>query len=125
MNAPPRRLEGPGTASSDASAGAGHPRPGPRGVDRELSRWELDAGHIKVFSERWPLKYLVSNEGLCLGVDLVRASYLLLLHRGGFIFERRPVGDTVVEDLNYEIRAIVAELRREHGQVLPSPAPAR
>jgi hypothetical protein len=70
---------------------------------------------MKVYSERLALKYLVSNHGLCLGVDMKRASYLFLVSRRGVRFERRPVGDTVVERLDYEIPAIVDALERERA----------
>lgn len=65
---------------------------------------------MKIVSEYWPLKYLFSDHGVCLGIDTKRASYLFLLHRGGWILRRRPVGDTIVEDLDYEIPAIVRAL---------------
>ncbi len=68
---------------------------------------------MKILSERWPLKYLVSGHGLCLGVDTRRCSYLFLIHRGGLVFRRRPVGDKVVENLDYEIPAIVRALDAE------------
>ncbi len=71
---------------------------------------------MKVYSERLPLKYLISDHGVCLGVDLKRRSYLLLVHRGGWIFQRRPVGDTVVEDLGYEIPDIVHALETEGAE---------
>ena len=59
------------------------------------------------------LKYLVSNHGLCLGVDMKQRSYLFLVSRRGVVFQRRPVGDKVVENLDYEIPAIVQALERE------------
>jgi hypothetical protein len=68
---------------------------------------------MKIYSERLFLKYLFSNHGLCLGVDMKRASYLFLVSRAGVVFERRPVGDKVVENLDYEIPAIVEALRAE------------
>ena len=68
---------------------------------------------MKIYSERLPLKYLLSYHGLCLGVDLKRCSYLFLVSREGLLFRRRPVGDTVVERLDYEIPAIVAALAAE------------
>ena len=66
---------------------------------------------MKILSERLPIKYLVSDHGVCLGVDTERCSYLFLIHRGGVIFQRRPVGDRVVEDLDYHIPDIVFALR--------------
>lgn len=68
---------------------------------------------MKILSENWPVKYLLSGHGVCLGLDTKRRSYLLLLHAGGFVFRRRPVGDTIVEDLDYEIPAIVRALEGE------------
>lgn len=68
---------------------------------------------MKIVSEYWPIKYLLSDHGLCLGLDTERCSYLFLVHRGGILLRRRPVGDRVVEDLQYEIPAIVAALHAE------------
>lgn len=65
---------------------------------------------MKVYSERLPIKYLFSNHGLCLGVDTKRASYLFLISSKGIVFRRRPVGDTIVEDLQYEIPCIHSAL---------------
>lgn len=70
---------------------------------------------MKLYSERLFLKYLFSNHGLCFGVDMKDRSYLLLFSRRGVVFQRRPVGDKVVENLDYEIPAIVAALDRERG----------
>jgi hypothetical protein len=70
---------------------------------------------MKIYSERWPLKYLVSDHGLCLGVDTKKCSYLFLLARNGVILRRRPVGDKVVENLDYEIPAIVRALAAQHA----------
>ena len=78
---------------------------------RETERFEVSRGRLRVYSERWPIKYLVSNDGICLGVDTKRRSFLLLAYRDGILFRERPVGDTVVEDLNYEIPAIVRAVR--------------
>jgi hypothetical protein len=61
---------------------------------------------VKIYSERFAIKYLFSNSGVCLGVDTKRCSYLFIISRMGILFERRPVGDKVVENLNYEIPAI-------------------
>ncbi|MGD0589004.1 MAG: hypothetical protein ABSA63_09485 [Thermoplasmata archaeon] len=68
---------------------------------------------MKIVSERLPIKYLFSNYGVCLGIDTVRCSFLFLLHRGGIVLQRRPVGDKVVEDLHYEIPEIARALARE------------
>jgi hypothetical protein len=68
---------------------------------------------VKIYSERLPLKYLLSDHGLCLGVDLKRCSYLFLASRSGLLLQRRPVGDKVVENLDYEIPEIVRALAAE------------
>ena len=65
---------------------------------------------MKLYSERLFLKWLVSNHGICLGIDTKRASFLFLLSRQGLILKRRPVGDKVVENLDYEIPRIVDAL---------------
>ncbi len=75
---------------------------------------------MKIYSERLFLKYLVSDHGLCLGVDMRDRSYLFLLSRTGLVLQRRPVGDKVVEDLDYEIPDIVRALASE-----PSPLELR
>ena len=58
-----------------------------------------------------PLKYLFSDKGLCFGVDTKKASYLFLVSTTGLILKRRPVGDKVVENNNYDIPLIVRDLR--------------
>ncbi|MHB1435271.1 MAG: hypothetical protein ACYCPN_05180 [Thermoplasmata archaeon] len=68
---------------------------------------------MKLYSERLFLKWLVSNHGICFGVDMKHRSYLLLASSRGIVFQRRPVGDKVVENLDYEIPAIVDALRAE------------
>ena len=68
---------------------------------------------MKILSERLPIKYLLSDHGVCLGIDTVRCSFLFLLYRGGIVLRRRPVGDRVVEDLDYHIPAIVTALQRD------------
>jgi len=75
---------------------------------------------MKIVSERWPIKYLFSEHGVCLGIDTVRCSYLFLLHRGGIVLQRRPVGDKVVENLFYEIPDIARALASER---VPPPGP--
>lgn len=71
---------------------------------------------MKIFSERFPVKYLFSNAGVCIGIDTKKASYLFLVSKLGVLMKRRPVGDTVVEDLDYEIaeihRALVGSQER-------------
>jgi hypothetical protein len=71
---------------------------------------------VKLYSERLPLKYLLSDHGLCLGVDMKRCSYLFLASRSGVVLQRRPVGDKVVENLDYEIPDIVRALAAEAAQ---------
>ena len=61
---------------------------------------------MKIYSERFVLKYLFSDQGICLGVDLKEKSYLFLICTRGIIFRRRNKGDKVVENLNYEINSI-------------------
>jgi len=68
---------------------------------------------VKILSERFPIKYLFSDHGICLGVDTVRCSFLFLMHRGGIVLQRRPVGDRIVEDLDYHIPDIVIGLRQD------------
>jgi hypothetical protein len=74
---------------------------------------------MKILSERWPIKYLVSDHGLCLGVDTVRCSFLFLAHRGGIVLQKRPVGDRIVEDLDYHIPDIALALREEAHRAAP------
>lgn len=66
---------------------------------------------MKIYSERLPLKYLFSDRGICLGIDTKRSSYLFLICKRGILLRRRPVGDTVVEDLDYEIDDIYRTIR--------------
>jgi hypothetical protein len=68
---------------------------------------------MKIYSERFAIKYLFSCSGICLGVDTKRCSYLFIASRLGVLFQRRPVGDKVVENLNYEINAIHKALIEE------------
>lgn len=77
----------------------------------ESFRWS--GRSLLVYSERWPIKYLLSNHGLCLGVDTKRRSVLFLACRDGIFVRFRPVGDTVVEDLAYDIPQIARALRVE------------
>ncbi|MCI4319331.1 MAG: hypothetical protein L3J87_05315 [Thermoplasmata archaeon] len=70
---------------------------------------------VKVYSERLFLKYLFSNHGVCFGIDMKDRSYLLLLSKAGLILQRRPVGDKVVENLDYEIPEIVSALAAERS----------
>lgn len=68
---------------------------------------------MKIYSERLFLKYLLSDHGLCFGIDMKDRSYLFLVSSQGVVFRRRPVGDKVVENLDYEIPAIVRALDDE------------
>jgi hypothetical protein len=68
---------------------------------------------VKIYSERLFLKYLFSDHGFCFGIDMKDRSYLFLGSRSGLILQRRPVGDKVVENLDYEIPQIVAALKAE------------
>jgi hypothetical protein len=61
---------------------------------------------VKIYSERFFLKYLFSDRGICLGVDMEGRSYLFLICSRGIIFRRRKRGDRVVEDLDYDIDRI-------------------
>jgi hypothetical protein len=91
---------------------------------RETEHFEVRRGRLRVYSERWPIKYLVSNHGVCLGIDTKRQSFLFLAYRRGLLFRQRPVGDTVVEDLDYEIPEIVRALTIGPGdQAAPPPTP--
>jgi hypothetical protein len=78
---------------------------------RQTEHFELARGRLRVYSERWPLKYLLTNDGLCLGIDTKRQSFLFLAYRGGLLVQKRPVGDTVVEDLDYDIPSVVRALQ--------------
>ncbi|MCL5786142.1 MAG: hypothetical protein M1151_05700 [Candidatus Thermoplasmatota archaeon] len=62
--------------------------------------------NIKIYSETFPLKYLLSNHGLCLGVDTKRLCLLALVCTKGIIALKRPVGDLVVENNEYDIPLI-------------------
>jgi hypothetical protein len=72
---------------------------------------------LKIYSERFPIKYLFSNEGVCLGVDTKKKSFLFILSRRGTMFRQRPAGDTVVEDLDYEINEIFEAIRASSFKV--------
>lgn len=76
-----------------------------------IERFDLGRGRLMVYSERWPIKYLLSQHGLCLGIDTKRRSFLFLICREGIVVRRRPVGDTIVEDLHYHIPGIVRALK--------------
>jgi hypothetical protein len=80
-------------------------------LPRETEHFEMTRRRIRIYSEAWPIKYLLSNQGVCLGLDTKRRSFLLLADRDGLMFRQRPVGDTVVEDLDYNIPEIARALR--------------
>lgn len=81
----------------------GHaPTPAPHG---------LESRGLKLYSERLFLKWLISNFGICFGIDMKRSSYLFLISKRGILLRRRPVGDKVVENLDYEIPQIVVALQ--------------
>ncbi len=66
---------------------------------------------MKIYSELFPVKYLLSDKGVCLGLDTKRCSYIFILSRRGMTLRRRPVGDKVVENLDYEIDLIDRAIR--------------
>ncbi|MEM0158708.1 MAG: hypothetical protein QW812_04270 [Thermoplasmataceae archaeon] len=70
-------------------------------------------GAFKLYSERFPLKYLFSERGICIGVDTKKCSYLFLVCRYGILLRRRNVGDKVVENLGYEIELIYRAVKNE------------
>lgn len=80
---------------------------------REAERFSWSGRNLIVYSERLPIKYLLSNHGLCLGFDSRRRSLLFLVSRSGLFLRFRPVGDTVVEDLGYDIPGIAEALKAE------------
>jgi hypothetical protein len=84
--------------------------PSPR-VPRATERFHWSGRELMVYSERLPIKYLVSNHGISFGIDSARTSFLFLACRDGVFLRTRPVGDTVVEDLDYEIPAIARALK--------------
>lgn len=68
---------------------------------------------MKIYSEFFPIKYLLSDKGVCLGIDTKRFSLLFLASKKGILFRKRPVGDKVVEQLDYEIDLIDRAIRKE------------
>jgi len=71
---------------------------------------------VKLYSERFPIKYLLSEKGICLGVDTKRRSFLFIVCVLGLMFRQRNVGDKVVENLNYEITDIYRAIASEPQQ---------
>lgn len=84
-------------------------------VRRPTSRFEWSGRFLQLYSERLPIKYLVSNQGVCLGIDTKRRSFLFIASAVGILARVRPVGDTVVETLDYDIGRIVRALREPPG----------
>ena len=70
---------------------------------------------MKVYSERFPIKYLISDRGICLGVDTKKRSFLFIICAAGMMFRQRPVGDKVVENLDYEIMDVYNHIWSETG----------
>lgn len=83
---------------------------------RATERFHWSGRELMVYSERLAIKYLVSNHGISLGIDSARTSFLFLACRDGVFLRTRPVGDTVVEDLDYEIPAIARALKTQDRQ---------
>jgi hypothetical protein len=82
-------------------------------VPRATEQFLWKGRRLLIYSERLPLKYLLSNQGICLGIDSRSRSILFLLSRDGLFLRFRPVGDTVVEDLDYDLPRIVQALKSE------------
>ncbi len=70
---------------------------------------------MKIYSERFPIKYLISDKGVCLGVDTKKRSFLFIICGAGMMFRQRPVGDKIVENLDYEIMDIYNHVWSETG----------
>ena len=68
---------------------------------------------VKIYSELFPIKYLFSNEGVCLGVDTKKRSFLFIICKKGVLMRRRPVGDKVVEDHEYNIDLIYKAILKQ------------
>ncbi len=73
---------------------------------------------MKIYSERFPLKYLISDHGICLGFDTKKRSFLFLISGKGMLFKIRPAGDTIVEMLDYEIPEIQMALMEERKALI-------
>lgn len=71
---------------------------------------------MKIYSELFPIKYLFSDKGICLGIDTKRFSLLFLASKKGVLFRKRPVGDKVVEQLDYEIDRIDRAVRDDSSR---------
>jgi hypothetical protein len=66
---------------------------------------------MKFYSEKFFLKYLIENSGICLGIDMKNNSYLFLVTKSGFMLKKRPAGDKIVENLNYDVGRVSLFLR--------------
>ena len=66
---------------------------------------------MKFYSERFFIKYLIENSGICLGIDMKNNSYLFLVTKSGFMLKKRPAGDKIVENLNYDVGRVSLFLR--------------
>ena len=66
---------------------------------------------MKFYSERFFIKYLIENSGICLGIDMKNNSYLFLVTKNGFMVKKRPAGDKIVENLNYDVGRVSLFLR--------------
>lgn len=75
---------------------------------------------MRTYSDRFFLKYLLSDRGVCLGVELRDRSYLLIASRRGITFRRRPSGDRVVEHQGYDIPRILQALEENLARVRSS-----
>ncbi len=66
---------------------------------------------MKFYSEKFFIKYLIENSGICLGIDMKNNSYLFLVTKSGFMLKKRPAGDKIVENLNYDVGRVSLFLR--------------
>ncbi|MCL4348437.1 MAG: hypothetical protein M1159_04995 [Candidatus Thermoplasmatota archaeon] len=66
---------------------------------------------MKFYSEKFFIKYLIENNGICLGIDMKNNSYLFLVTKSGFMLKKRPAGDKIVENLNYDVGRVTLFLR--------------
>ncbi len=69
---------------------------------------------MKFYSEKFFIKYLIENSGICLGIDMKNKSYLFLATKNGFMLKKRPAGDKIVENLNYDVGRVSLFLRNMH-----------
>jgi hypothetical protein len=66
---------------------------------------------MKYVSTRWFIKSLISNQGACFGVEFDGRAYMLLVARGIVFVGRRPLGDRLVEETDFDIGRIADSLR--------------